>query len=256
MNDTDPRIEAHYDDLAEHWADIVEGPERAERVWPAVEAMLPDLAGRRVLDAGCGAGVYSAWLRERGADVLGVDASEAMLAEARERAPAATFEQADLSRGLPTVDDDSVDVVLCQHVFSHLDSLATPLSSFARVLAPGGTLVVTTHNPAFDYVVARDGAYPESVGHAHLDPTVEVAGDGPRYSRTERFDVRWRDDAASQRATYYRRPFEQLVTPILAAGFGLDEIVEPGERPDDDADGDGRDYPPEALCLRATLADP
>lgn len=253
MTDTDPRIDDHYDDLAEHWADIVSGPERADRVWPAVEGMLPDLDGQRVLDAGCGAGVYSAWLVERGAAVHGVDASEAMLTEARERAPAATFEQADLSEPLTDVDDDSVDVVLCQHVFSHLDELTTPLSTFARVLRPGGTLVVTTHNPVFDYVVVRDGAYPETVGHAHLDPVVQIAGDGPRYERTERFDVRWTDEAASQRATYYRRPFERLVTPILDAGFSLDAVVEPGEEGTDcDADGDSQDNPPEALCLRAT----
>ena len=256
MTDTDPRIEDHYDDLAEHWATIVSGPERADGVWPAVEEMLPDLDGQRVLDAGCGAGVYSAWLDERGAEVFGVDASEAMLAEARERVPAATFEQADLSEPLAEVPDDSVDVVLCQHVFSHLDDLSTPLSTFARVLRSGGTLVVTTHNPVFDYVVVRDGAYPETVGHAHLDPTVEIAGGGPRYSRTERFDVHWTDEAASQRATYFRRPFENLVTPVLDAGFSLDSVVEPGEGQPNDADGEGRDYPPEALCLRATRSEP
>jgi SAM-dependent methyltransferase len=49
-------------------------------------AELDDLAGKRVLDIGCGSGRYAVALAERGADVLGIDLSPAMLALARERA--------------------------------------------------------------------------------------------------------------------------------------------------------------------------
>jgi 2-polyprenyl-3-methyl-5-hydroxy-6-metoxy-1,4-benzoquinol methylase len=52
--------------------------------WPALRAMLPELAGLRVLDLGCGFGWFSRWAAESGAaSVLGIDLSERMLARAR-----------------------------------------------------------------------------------------------------------------------------------------------------------------------------
>jgi ubiquinone/menaquinone biosynthesis C-methylase UbiE len=51
--------------------------------WPAIQAMLPDLTGRSVVDLGCGYGWFVRWAREAGADhVLGLDVSEKMLARA------------------------------------------------------------------------------------------------------------------------------------------------------------------------------
>lgn len=52
--------------------------------WPAIRAMLPDIAGRRVLDLGCGFGWAARWMRESGArSVLGIDLSERMIDRAR-----------------------------------------------------------------------------------------------------------------------------------------------------------------------------
>src|SRR5947209_16534939 len=61
----------------------VEGLDGAPE-WPALQAMLPDLSGRRVLDLGCGFGWFCRWAREHGAThVEGIDVSEKMLARAR-----------------------------------------------------------------------------------------------------------------------------------------------------------------------------
>lgn len=254
MNETDERIEAHYDDLAPHWAEIVDSPKRTELVWPTVDRLLPDVAELHVLDAGCGSGVYAEILVERGAEVTGVDLSTAMVEEARERVPEATFHEADLAEGLDILDTNSVDVVLCQHVFSHLPDLSQALAAFARVLRDGGTLVVSTHNPVHDYVVVRDREYPASGEEAHLDPRIEAPAGAPNYGETERFDVVRTDAEASNRGTYYRRPIEGLFTPIIDAGFTIEGVVEPifddGHElaPDDD----GADYPPDTICLRAS----
>src|SRR3546814_11859699 len=52
--------------------------------WPAIRAMLPGLAGRRVVDLGCGFGWFARWAREQGAaSVLGLDLSEKMPARAK-----------------------------------------------------------------------------------------------------------------------------------------------------------------------------
>ena len=102
--------EAHekYGEIATGYADS--NPDqraRAEYEWPAVRDLLPDVSGKRVLDAGCGSGYYAARLAEQRAEVVGVDASEAMIAEATDRyGDAATFLVADLREPLDDFKDD------------------------------------------------------------------------------------------------------------------------------------------------------
>src|SRR5262245_37712030 len=71
------------------------------RDWPRVFEELPPLRGRTVLDLGCGVGDQAAELVKRGARVLGIDANDELLREARSRRlPGAEFRLADL-RALP-----------------------------------------------------------------------------------------------------------------------------------------------------------
>lgn len=70
---------------------------------PAMLALAGDVAGRRILDAGCGAGALSAALRDRGALVSGFDASSGMLELARRRlGEGADLRVADLGSPFPT----------------------------------------------------------------------------------------------------------------------------------------------------------
>src|SRR5215813_11855779 len=72
---------------------------------PAMLALAGDVAGRRILDAGCGSGPLSAALRDRGAIVTGIDASAGMLALARRRlGDDVPLHVADLSDRLPFAD--------------------------------------------------------------------------------------------------------------------------------------------------------
>src|SRR5438132_6907923 len=52
---------------------------------PAVISLLPPVVGKRVLDAGCGPGVYSEWLVDHGAEVVGIDFSPTMVKLANRR---------------------------------------------------------------------------------------------------------------------------------------------------------------------------
>lgn len=113
------------------------------------ELLLASMPCERFLDAGCGDGRYLAALAElprRPARVVGVDMSERILAVARETALAAGVEaelvQANLE-ALP-LPDGVFDVVLCSQVIEHLLDHRAGLSELARVLAPGGALVVST----------------------------------------------------------------------------------------------------------------
>jgi SAM-dependent methyltransferase len=108
---------------------------------PVVHEILARLPAGTALDAACGTGRYAAYLAGRGHQVLGVDGSAEMLDRARTRVPAGTFARADLHR-LP-VADRAVDVVVCGLALVHVSSLAPVLAEFARVLRPGGHLVIS-----------------------------------------------------------------------------------------------------------------
>jgi arsenite methyltransferase len=98
-------------------------------------------AGESVLDIGSGPGLLAAELADEGADVLGVDPSESMLAMARRRKiPHARFETGD-ALSLP-VADDSFDVAVSTQVLEYVEDVPGALREAQRTLRPGGRLLV------------------------------------------------------------------------------------------------------------------
>lgn len=128
------------------WAPKYDGPNPAiAGEQPVVHAMLADLPRGVALDAACGTGRHAAKLAELGHEVIGVDTTEAMLAVAREKAPAVDFRAGRLE-ALP-VDDASVDLVTCALALTHVPDLMPVMLEFARVLRPGGQAVLSDMHP-------------------------------------------------------------------------------------------------------------
>jgi SAM-dependent methyltransferase len=94
-----------------------------------------------VVDAACGTGRHAGYLTSRGHRVTGVDSSPAMLARARVRVPEADFREGGLD-ALP-VPDGQADLVICALALAHRPDLRPAFAEFARVLKPGGHLIVT-----------------------------------------------------------------------------------------------------------------
>jgi SAM-dependent methyltransferase len=108
---------------------------------PVVAEYLSGRAPGVALDAACGTGRFAEFLARRGHQVIGVDSSPDMLAYARQRVPDGEFHIAELDR-LP-LPDDSVDVIVSALALVHVPGLQPVLTEFARVLRPGGDLVIS-----------------------------------------------------------------------------------------------------------------
>lgn len=100
--------------------------------------------GLRVLDAGCGEGYGTAMLADVAAAATGVDLEDDVVRRASARYPRARFEAANLVH-LP-YDDGTFDAVVSLQVIEHIHSPHEFVRECARVLRPGGTLIVSTPN--------------------------------------------------------------------------------------------------------------
>jgi len=128
-------------DIARYMAPSLDSPLPLEYAY----ALLGDVAGRTVLDLGCGSGENSMVLVRRGADVIGVDISESLLALAAQRLAVNGSAGAQV-RFLPAsahrlpIPDASVDVILGIAILHHLDLDSTSKEVF-RALRPGGRAI-------------------------------------------------------------------------------------------------------------------
>ncbi|MFF1837407.1 class I SAM-dependent methyltransferase [Streptomyces sp. NPDC058231] len=139
-------------DVYQDWAPHYDAPgnQMIDIEQPVVRRLLDGLPAGTALDAACGTGRHTAYLQELGHHVIGVDASPDMLTQARKRLPGVEFHEADLHR-LP-LPDNAVDTVVCALALTHVPDLAPVLAEFARVLRPGGNLVISDAHLLVSYL--------------------------------------------------------------------------------------------------------
>lgn len=221
-----------YDEIAESYAEGYWGsnPYQAELEFPSTTALIPDVEGKRVLDAGCGTGVYTKWLLDRGANVVGVDVSEEILAQAEELVgDRAEFHQADLETGLEFADDDAFDGVVCGSVLGHVEDWRGVFAEFARVLEPGGFVVFSVRHPVKNARTLEDWTY-----HDVEFKLIDWGIDTPHYAR----------------------PFSEMVNPLLETGFRLKTVDAPRPTEAFERKASTEEYEhllenPHFLCVRA-----
>jgi SAM-dependent methyltransferase len=202
---------AFYDSIAERFATWSESSAyNAYYERPALRALVGDVEGLRVLDAGCAAGSHAEWLAEQGASlVVALDHSTKMVELARRRlGDTAEVHEADLSRPLSFLENGSFDLVISSLALDDVRDWRAPMGEFRRVLAPGGRLVMSVEHPMTTWEMFGAGSY---------------------------FDVQvvewpWRAIGAELPGRFYRRPLS-AIDAIAGEGFLIERMVEPRPLP-------------------------
>ncbi|HEY2464365.1 MAG TPA: bifunctional 2-polyprenyl-6-hydroxyphenol methylase/3-demethylubiquinol 3-O-methyltransferase UbiG [Steroidobacteraceae bacterium] len=148
----DPAELARFSALAMSWWDPA-GPSRPlHELNPLrlryIEQAAP-LGGARVLDVGCGGGILSEAMAQRGAAVLGIDLSQAVLDVAELHALESKLQieyRAIAAEELAAARPAEFDLVTCMEMLEHVPDPAATLSALAKLARPGGEVIVSTLN--------------------------------------------------------------------------------------------------------------
>ncbi|MER5261722.1 class I SAM-dependent methyltransferase [Actinosynnema sp. NPDC002837] len=204
-------VENDYDGFAEAYAAENETSLlNAYYTLPAVLDLVGDVAGRRILDAGCGSGTVTAALRDRGAVVSGFDRSAKMVELARRRlGDDVDLRVADIAAPLP-YPDAAFDDVVAALVLHYLEDWTGPLTELRRVLEPGGRLVVVVNHPLLVKLV---------------DPAAD-------YFATSKWSSEHSFNGQPAVLTYWHRPLHAMTDAFTAAGFRTAVISEPHPAPE------------------------
>ncbi len=139
---------------------------------PLVHGLLSRYPLGAALDAACGTGRHAAYLASLGHQVTGIDATPEMLEIAKARVPSARFETADLKE-IP-LPDGAMDVAVCTLALTHCADLGPPMRELARVVRPGGHVVISDVHPLM-VLLGVHGGYRQSEteygvvrNHVHL----------------------------------------------------------------------------------------
>ncbi|MBV8238109.1 MAG: bifunctional 2-polyprenyl-6-hydroxyphenol methylase/3-demethylubiquinol 3-O-methyltransferase UbiG [Sphingomonas sp.] len=118
--------------------------ERIDMHWDGDGETFTPLAGRRVLDVGCGAGLLAEPLARLGGTVTAIDAAPENIAAARAHAGALAIDYR--VGGVEAAAGERFDLVTCLEVIEHVADAAAFVAGLAQAVAPGGLLILSTPN--------------------------------------------------------------------------------------------------------------
>lgn len=162
----DPRELAKFSDLAHRWWDVDSEFRPLHQINPLrldwIDG-LAGLAGKRVLDVGCGGGILADAMARRGAEVLGIDLADKALKVAQLHAieaatPRVAYREIAVE-ALAAEMPAGFDVVTCMEMLEHVPEPASVVSACARLVRPGGWVFFSTiHRNAKAFAFAIIGA--------------------------------------------------------------------------------------------------
>ncbi len=184
--------------------------------WYELKKLIPDLAGKRVLDLGCGFGWHCRYAVENGADaVIGVDLSEKMLEEARRKTQSDKISYLCMPIEEIAFPEDSFDVVISSLVLHYLPSFEEVLSKISKCLCDGGDFVFSVEHPVFTAQGPQDWYYD--------------AEGNPMHWPVDNYFIEGAREAVflGEKMTKYHRTLTTYLQGLLHGGYDITGVVEP-----------------------------
>ncbi|WP_426349023.1 class I SAM-dependent methyltransferase [Alloiococcus sp. CFN-8] len=193
----------------------VEGLQRAGE-WHELKKMLPSFKEARVLDLGCGFGWHCNYAVEMGAkSVIGVDISEKMLQEAREKTTSPLVEY--IKMPIEDIDypEESFDVVISSLAFHYIDSFQEVCRKISNLLVKGGDFILSVEHPIFTAEGSQQWHYDAQGNPLHW-PVDRYFEEGPRKAIF-----------LGEEVVKYHKTITTYVNTLISCGFEITKLVEP-----------------------------
>ena len=183
--------------------------------WHQFRRMFPALAGKRVLDLGCGYGWHCKYAADQGAaEVLGLDLSEKMISEAKRQNsdPAITYRVC----GLEDYDypESAWDCVVSNLAMHYVENLDATFAAIHKTLVPEGLFLLNMEHPVFTAGVGQDWIY-DADGNAAYWPVDNYFYPGERLTHFLGCEVRKQHHTLTQ-----------ILMGLLNNGFALEAVEE------------------------------
>lgn len=184
--------------------------------WSELQKLLPDFAGKRVLDLGCGYGWHCIYAAKQGAEyVLGTDISHKMLEVAKEKTGSPAVEYRCGAMEELEADAESFDVVLSSLAFHYIEDFPPLVEKIQNWLKPGGSFVFSVEHPVFTAYGTQDWYYGADGEILHF-PVDNYYYEGKRNAVF-----------LGESVVKYHRTLTTYLNTLLNAGFFIEHIVEP-----------------------------
>jgi 2-polyprenyl-3-methyl-5-hydroxy-6-metoxy-1,4-benzoquinol methylase len=199
---------------AEYPQDLIEGfgeegdLTRKQLLNPAIFALLGDVRGKSILDAGCGQGYLCRLLAKKGASITGVEPSEAFYTYARSREQEEQlgihYVQADLSTWTPP--SNTFDFVIANMVLMDIPDYEPALKNCITALKSGGGLLFSILHPCFE----ETGSAWKEKGYVEVRDYFEERSIKQTYG-----------------GYFIHRPLSTYLNSVIQAGCMLQKVIEP-----------------------------
>jgi SAM-dependent methyltransferase len=225
---------ASWEAIADGWAERI----RTKTEWarpilldkPHLD-LVGDVAGKRVLDAGCGEGRFARMLAERGAKVSGIDLSERMIGHAiraeQEEPRGIDFRVADMC-DLSAFEDAEFDLVVAYLSIIDVEDYERAFGEIVRVLKSSGQFVFSLVHPCFSPPVF--GWEPRNPGMIPLRDKDKLFRKVDNYFPATEIRFRMWPTAPAETINYHR-PLSEYSHACRAVGLAIRDIVEPTPDP-------------------------
>ena len=179
---------------------------------PATLSLLKKIKNKRVLDLGCGTGIYANILKSYGANVYGIDTSLGMITIAKSYAPGIDFRVGSVYK-MP-YKSNYFDVIVSAFVFQHFENIDKALKEIRRVLKTNGIYVFSLSNPIME------------VSH-HIKNKKRRFREFGNYFKEEKFTQTWFGKKKYKtKVLHMHYTYQTIIRAIIRNEFAIEDYID------------------------------